>query len=101
MDKAANSPVRQGMKEASGTIAADVMGGAVAMKFSFKAPNIVQVSIDAAPEDPVAAMRKRLAAGAERTLRRALGVVHPADDEEFDADVAKKDGADVLALTFF
>jgi hypothetical protein len=109
--KTANGPIQKGMKEASGTITAEMPQGALAMKFTVKAPGVVHVET---PEgrgqggEPGGGQRggggrgpRGPVASAENLLGYAFGLFRPADDVEFDAEAAKKDGKDVLTVTRF
>jgi hypothetical protein len=88
-----NTPVAKGMKEAAGTIDFEMMGQPLSMSFTFKAPSEIHVE----PSEEMKAMpfAKAMTGGAARTLRSGFGVIH---NDEYDADVAKKDGADVLTI---
>lgn len=99
MEKIANCPVRQGVNEAAGTITAEMMGMPVTMKFTFKAPAAVKVEPDENMQGQMEMAGRQMARGAERTLKVMFGVFRPADDEEFDAEMTKKDGKDVLVIT--
>lgn len=101
MEKIANCPVRQGVVDAAGTITAEMMGMPTTMKFTFKAPATVHVEPDANMQGQMEMAGKQMARGAERTLKVMFGVFRPSDDEEFDAEMTKKDGKDVLVITSF
>ena len=102
IEKTANCPVALGLKAASGKITTGGMAGqTVAMKFTFAAPSAVHVELEPDAEDQMATFGKHMTGPTELTLRRAMGLIRPAEGGEFDADVTKKDGKEVLVVTTF
>ncbi len=118
MSKTVNGPLRKGAKEITGTLTVDGQQGPITLKFTVKAPGVVNVE---APKDAPGGgggqgggqggrqgrgmggmMGPRMAAqNAEQLLGYAFGVFRPAEESEFDAEIAKKDGKDVLVVTRF
>ena len=96
--KAAGSPFGKGMKGATGVLAATTKGAAMSMKFTLETTSGVRVEADPKAKADVAAATAR---SAEAVLRMACGVFQPAEGCEFDADVVKVDGRDVLQITSF
>jgi hypothetical protein len=109
LSKTVNGPLQKGVKEVDGTITTETPRGATAMKFTVKSPGVVTV-------EPVAGegggkgqgggkgggMRGgRGAGGVDNVIAYAFGIFRPAEDAEFDAEIVKKDGKDVLSLTKF
>jgi hypothetical protein len=101
MEKIGNNPVAHGLKDASGTIGMDMMGMAMSMKFTFKAPADVKVEADPNADGPMKMMGGQMARGMARMLKSMLGIFRPADEDEFDASLASKDGKDILTITTY
>ena len=101
MEKVSNCPVRQGLKEAAGTVEMEMMGMPMSMKFTFEAPEKVRVETDPDAQGPMAMAGKQMSRGLERTLRPMLGINRPADEDEFDAEFVKQDGRELLQITTY
>ncbi len=95
MAKAMYSPVAKGLKELSGTLLVPAgPAGDIALKVSFKAPDSLHVEADA--QSPMGAIASQ---ACESLLRLSLGMPRPSDEAEYDAEVATKDGKQVLTIT--
>jgi hypothetical protein len=96
--KAAGNPFGRGMKAATGVLTATTKGAATSMRFTLETPASIRVEADPKAKGDAAAATAR---SAETVLRMACGVFEPAENAEFDADVVKVDGRDVLQITSF
>jgi hypothetical protein len=98
MEKIANNPVAQGLKDASGKISFDMMGTALSLNFTFKAPGDVRVAPDEDADPATKQMTAMFARGMQRSLKPMLGIFH---DDEYDASLATVDGKQVLSVVAY
>ena len=102
MTKAVNGPIVRGVKEATGVVSTEMMGNPVKMNFTVKAPATVTVEPQTkAPEGGGGGMgRGGMGRGVQGILRQAFGIVRPGE-EEFDAEIVKKDGKEIISETTY
>jgi len=113
MEKAAYSAVAAGLKDLSGTVDMAIEGGEAGAKMqamggmnasfqvSWKAGEELKVEPKGEPQGPMKMMVGNMKNMAGSMLRMGLGLMKPAEGEEYDADAVVEGGKTVLTIIHY